>query len=353
MKIRRHKTKIIRIGKTAIGGTKPVAIQSMATVKTSHIKSVVRQIISLQKAGCDIVRVAVLDKKDTSAIRQIRKEISIPLCADIHFDYNLALLALHSGADKIRINPGNIGDRQKIKLVVNAARENNIPIRIGANSGSIDPKVHKGKTLSSRLAQSVLMTIRYIESLKYTNLVVSAKAHSVVETIDAYRFLVEKCNYPLHLGVTASGTGEFAIIKSAVGIGTLLAEGIGDTIRVSLADNPVKEIKVAQEILESLSLRTRDWEVIACPTCGRTDINVISLAKKVESELSRNQIRFPKKNYKIAVMGCVVNGPGESKDADIGITGGRGFGFIFKNGTMIKKVTESKLLSELIRQINK
>lgn len=349
--IKRRLTKAVRIGSVAIGGKNPIAIQSMATVKTSSVAAVVKQIKALERAGCDIVRVSVLDREDARALKKIRSAIRIPLCADIHFDYMLAVTAIDSGADKIRINPGNIGDRDKIKTVVAFAKKKNIPIRIGANSGSIDPRIHRGKTLGQRLAASALVTLEYIESLKYKNLVLSAKAHSVPDTIEAYRIMAEACTYPLHLGVTASGTGEYAVIKSSVGIGALLADGIGDTIRVSLSDDPVREISVATEILQSVGLRKRDWEVIACPTCGRTEIDVIGLAQAVEMKLRDQRIRLPKRPYKIAVMGCVVNGPGESKEADIGISGGRDFGFIFKEGKLIKKVQEKRLLNELLRQI--
>jgi (E)-4-hydroxy-3-methylbut-2-enyl-diphosphate synthase len=350
--MKRRKSKVVQIGSKKIGGNCPILIQSMCNVKTSKVKSVISQIKKLEDARCDIVRISVLDKKDADSIKDIVKEISIPLCADIHFDYNLALIAMKNNADKIRINPGNIGDNQRIKSVVSMAKERNIPIRIGANSGSLNSKIHKGRTLGERLAHSALLTIKYIESLNYFNLVVSAKAHSVCDTLEAYKIIAEKCAYPIHLGVTASGGGQFAIIKSSVGIGSLLSEGIGDTIRVSLAENPIQEITVGKEILQSLSLASREWEVIACPTCGRTVINVIQLAKQVESLLKSGKVKVPKSPYRIAVMGCVVNGPGESKDADIGITGGNGFGFIFKNGVMIKKVNENDLLSELIKQIH-
>jgi (E)-4-hydroxy-3-methylbut-2-enyl-diphosphate synthase len=347
----RRRTKAVRIGSVAIGGKNPIAVQSMATIKTSSVKALIKQIKALERSGCDIVRVSVLDMNDALALKKIRPHITIPLCADIHFDYNLALCALTSGADKIRINPGNIGEREKIKKIVSLAKKKNIPIRIGANSGSIDPRIHSGKTLGQRLASSALVTLEFIESLKYKNIVLSAKANSVPDTVEAYRIMAGACAYPLHLGVTASGAGEYAVIKSSVGIGTLLSEGIGDTIRVSLTDDPVREISVAAQILQSVGLRARDWEVIACPTCGRTEIDVIGLARAVEEKLRSKRIVLPKRPYRIAVMGCVVNGPGESKEADIGISGGRGFGFIFKKGTLIKKVEEKKLLHELIRQI--
>lgn len=350
MAIERKKTKSVRVGRVRIGGNAPISVQSMTTIKTSHISKVVRQIKTLEGCGCDIVRVSVLDEKDARAIKEIQKEIKIPLCADIHFNYQLGVLALQSGADKIRLNPGNVQDKKHIQRVISVAKQKNRAIRIGANSGSLDMRV-KADTLGERLAKSLISYVKQFEREKFQSLVLSAKAHSVVDTIEAYRYISNKTDYPLHLGITATGYGQFAKIKSAVGIGSLLAEGIGDTLRVSLTDSVIEEVKLGIEILQSLNLRKKKFEVIACPTCGRTTINVIKLAKKVEEWLLGEKIKAPKNNYKIAVMGCVVNGPGESKTADIGITGGNKNGFIFKKGKMIAKVPETRLFSELIKHI--
>jgi len=323
----------------------------MTNIKTSKIGPLVNQINRLQNAGCELIRVSVLDFNDARAIKVIKKEINIPLCADIHFNHKLALDAIKSGSDKIRINPGNIKKKNLIKEIISAAKLENIPVRIGSNSGSLDVNKSREKSLGKQLANSILKILKYIESLRFNKLIISAKAHNVKDTIEAYKIIAEKTDYPLHLGVTASGRGEYAIVKSAIGIGSLLSYGIGDTIRVSLTDDPVNEIKVGYEILQSLGLKKREWEVISCPTCGRTEIDVISLSKKVESLLMNKKIHLPKVPYRIAVMGCVVNGPGESKDADIGISGGRGFGYIFKNGKLLFKVEEKKLLSTLLKKI--
>ncbi len=349
MSVRKKKTRLVKVGDVAIGGGSPIPVQSMANIKTSNKKRLVKQIRSLFAAGCEIIRVSVLDKKDAVAIADIKREINIPLCADIHFDYNLALLAIDAGADKVRINPGNIGDENKVREVTLFAKKKKVAIRVGANSGSLDRTRYKNKSLGLNLARSAMDTVKFIESLGFKNIVVSAKAHSVTETLTAYRELSSKINYPLHLGVTASGGGVYSIIKSSVGIGSLLAEGIGDTIRVSYTGNPVEEIKIGREILQALGLADRDLEVIACPTCGRTEIDVIRLAKDVENFILKSGITLPHKPYRIAVMGCVVNGPGEAKGADIAITGGRKFGFIMKEGRVVKKVDEKFLFEELLK----
>lgn len=348
--MKRRKSKKIFVGKSTIGGDSPIRVQSMANIKTSRVSAVSKQINSLTAAGCDIIRVSILDEKDAQSLKSIKKNITIPLVADIHFNHRLALSAIQNGADKIRINPGNISQKNDLREIVAAAKDAGIPIRFGANSGSVDKVTHKAKSAGVVLAKSILSSLRYIESLKFTNIVLSAKGHGVNDTMEAYRILADKTAYPLHVGITASGAGEYAVIKSAVGIGGLLSQGIGDTIRVSLTDAPVHEVRVGCEILQSLRLRERPWEVIACPTCGRTEIGVITLAKKVEHLLATGAMHVPRSPFKIAVMGCVVNGPGESKDADIGISGGRGFGFIFAHGKMVKKVDEKDLLDELIKQ---
>lgn len=350
--MKRRVSKKIKVGNVEIGGGAPIPVQSMATVKTSNVSGVVKQINELANAGCEIIRVSILDKADAQAIAEIKKEINIPLVADIHFDYNLAINAIDNGADKIRINPGNIGEEERVKKVILHAKENNIPVRIGANSGSIEESMfEKYKSNGQRLAYSALESVRFVQSLGFEDLVLSAKAQTVNDTVEAYSILAKETDCPLHLGVTSSGSGEFAVIKSSVGIGSLLQQGIGDTIRVSLTDNPVHEVKVGHEILQSLDLRQRDWEVVSCPTCGRTEIDVIGLAEKVEELLKASKIKLPKTPYRVAVMGCVVNGPGESREADIGISGGRGFGFIFKDGEMISRVDEKDLLAELIKAI--
>ncbi|MFH1710482.1 MAG: flavodoxin-dependent (E)-4-hydroxy-3-methylbut-2-enyl-diphosphate synthase [bacterium] len=343
-------TKVISIGKVRIGGNNPVAVQSMTKTHTRDVKATISQIKRLEAAGCDIVRCAVPEEKDALAIKQIKKHIKIPLVADIHFNYRLALMAVEAGADKVRINPGNIGGEEKLKVVVAACRERGIPIRIGVNSGSLEKdilKKHRHPTAEALVA-SALRNIRIFEKMNFRDIVVSIKSTSVPATIDAYRMLSKKVNYPLHIGITEAGVSTSGIIRSSVGIGALLAEGIGDTVRVSLTGDPVMEVIVAKEILKSLELIKGGVTVISCPTCGRCEIDVEKIAKAVEEKT-----KGVKKSVKIAIMGCAVNGPGEAADADVGLAGGKGSGLIFRSGKIIKKVPESRMLRELMNEVKK
>ncbi len=347
MRIQRKKTREIRLGNIAIGGDNPIVIQSMTNTGTIDIETTVRQITELQAAGCQIVRVAVPNNDSANAIRKIKQKISLPLIADIHFDYKLAIAAIKAGADGLRLNPGNIGGKQKVLSVVEAAKERKIPIRIGVNSGSLSKSVLKKYGVSAPgLVESALEHVDILEKAGYEYMKISVKTSSVPLTIEAYRLLSSRVDYPLHLGVTEAGTDFSGTIKSAVGIGTLLAEGIGDTIRVSLTCDPVKEIAVAKQILQSLHLK-KGLEIISCPTCGRTEIDIISLAQETEKRLQK----FSDMNIKVAVMGCIVNGPGEAREADYGIAGGKREGLIFQHGKILKKVSENKLIAELIKVI--
>ncbi|NLY19253.1 MAG: flavodoxin-dependent (E)-4-hydroxy-3-methylbut-2-enyl-diphosphate synthase [Clostridiaceae bacterium] len=348
--INRRRTLGIRAGGLYIGGDAPVSVQSMTNTKTSNIDETTAQILRLQEAGCDIIRVAVPDMEAAMAISEIKKRISIPLVADIHFDYRLAIKAMENGADKVRINPGNIGSEERVKSVVACAKEREVPIRIGVNSGSLEKELLRkyGGVTPEALVESALKHVKILEDLNFHNIVISLKASNVPLTIAAYKLMSEKVSYPLHIGVTEAGTIYRGTIKSSVGIGALLAQGIGDTIRVSLTGDPVSEVKAGKEILKSLGLLKQGLEFISCPTCGRTEIDLISIAGKVEKALEGID-----KNIKIAVMGCVVNGPGEAKDADIGIAGGDGCAVIFKKGKIIKKVPEDRIVEELLNEINK
>lgn len=346
----RTKTRVIKIGNIYIGGDNPIAIQSMTNTDTRNIPATIAQIKDLENIGCEIVRVAVPDIQAAEAIKKIKESINIPLVADIHFDYRLALKVLDNGIDKLRINPGNIGDEIKIKEVVTSAKQKNIPIRIGVNSGSLEKEFidkYNGVTPEG-LVESALKHINILEKFNFENIVVSIKSSNVPFSIQAHTLLSEKVDYPIHLGITEAGTLWSGAIKSAVGIGAILSKGIGDTIRVSLTGEPAEEIKCAKEILKDLRLRQFGIEFTSCPTCGRTEIDLISIANEVEKRCININ-----KNIKVAVMGCVVNGPGEAKEADIGIAGGKGVGIIFKKGVLIKKVEESQLVTELINEIEK
>jgi (E)-4-hydroxy-3-methylbut-2-enyl-diphosphate synthase len=341
--------KVIYVGGIAIGGNHPVTIQSMCNTLTQDIEKTVTQINQLTEAGCQIIRVAVPNMEAAQAISEIKKQISIPIIADIHFDYRLAIESIKSGVDALRLNPGNIGSENNVKAVIDHAKERRIPIRIGVNSGSLQKdKLEKYGVCAQAIVESALEHVSILEKLNYEEIKISVKASSVPLTIDSYRLLSSKCPYPLHLGVTESGTEFTGTIKSSIGIGTLLAEGIGDTIRVSLTDDPVKEIYVAKQILKSLGLR-KGLEIVSCPTCGRTQIDLINLAKQVEIALKP----YEEKEITVAVMGCEVNGPGEAREADFGIAGGKGLGLIFQKGEIIKKVDEKELLNELIALIEK
>lgn len=340
----RRRSKLLKIGNISMGGDSNIIIQSMTNTNTADIKATIAQINELEKAGCQLVRVTVNNLKAAEAIKEIKKEINIPLVADIHFDYKLALIAIENGIDKLRINPGNIGSDENVEKVVLAAKEKKIPIRIGVNSGSIEKEILEkyGKPCTEALVESAMYHVKLLEKFGFYDIVISLKSSNVRMMIDAYRKISELTDYPLHLGVTEAGTKFQGTVKSAIGIGSLLIDGIGDTMRVSLTENPVEEIKVAKEILKVLDLSDEGVEIISCPTCGRTEIDLINLAKQVEKEFEDE-----KRKFSIAVMGCVVNGPGEAKEADYGIAAGRGTGILFKKGEIIKKVSEKDLLEEL------
>lgn len=343
-------SKVIKIRDIKIGGGNPVVIQSMTNTPTWDIEKTVEQIKKLEKVGCQLVRVTVNTKEAAEAIKEIKKKVTIPLVADIHFDYRLAILAIENGIDKLRINPGNIGDDEKIKEVVLKAKEKNIPIRIGVNSGSIEKHILEkyGKVTSEGMVESAFYHIKLLEKYGFYDIVVSLKASNVKMMVEAYRKLASMCSYPLHLGVTEAGTAFQGTVKSSIGIGSLLLDGIGDTIRVSLTEDPVEEIKVAKEILKVTGLRDEGTEIISCPTCGRTEIDLIKLAHEVE-----DYFKDYDKKIKIAVMGCIVNGPGEAKEADYGVAGGKGVGVLFKKGEIVKKVAEENILEELKKMIEK
>jgi len=339
--------KTIKIGNILVGGGNLISIQSMTNTHTENVVKTIRQIHELTKAGCEIVRVTANNFDAAQAIAKIKMQTNLPIVADIHFDYKLALEAIKAGADGLRLNPGNIGSMQNVLKIVNAAKGQKIPIRIGVNSGSLSKKkIAKYGISAEALVESALEHVAILEKANYEEIKISVKASSVPLTLKSYRLLAQKVDYPLHLGITEAGTEFGGTIKSAIGIGTLLEEGIGDTIRVSLTANPVKEVLVAKEILKALNLR-KGLKIISCPTCGRTEINLISIANKVEKQLQK----YAHLDLKIAVMGCIVNGPGEAREADFGIAGGNGEGLIFQNGKIVKKVTEDKLIEELIHLI--
>lgn len=346
--MKRKKTKKIMVGNVAVGGDSPITVQSMINTSTKDIQNTIKQIRKLEEAGCHIVRGAITDFEDAKAIKAIKDSTNLPFVADIQFDYKLAIAAVKNGADCLRINPGNIGSEVRVKEVVKACKEYRIPIRIGVNSGSIKKEyLNKyGGVNENSMVYSALEQIRLLENLNYYNMKISLKASSVPLTIKSYQKISDTIDYPLHLGVTEAGPAWRGTIKSAVGIGTLLSMGIGDTIRISLTGDPVEEVKVGREILRSLGLLEEGIELISCPTCGRTNIDLIRLVSKVEEEL-----KHIKKPLKVAIMGCPVNGPGEAREADIGIAGGKGEGIIFKKGKVIKKVKEEYLIDELIKEI--
>lgn len=345
--IQRRISKQIQIGNIKIGGDAPISVQSMTNTDTRDVKSTLKQINNMVEHGCELVRLAILNPDAAEAVKDIKKMSPVPLIADIHFDYRLAIRCIENGIDALRINPGNIGKEENIKKVVSLAKTNNIPIRIGINGGSLEKDLEQADMpLSEKMVTSALRHIKILEDNNFDNIKISLKSSDVLTTIEAYRLIAKKVEYPLHLGVTEAGTYTGGIIKSAVGLGTLLAEGIGDTIRVSLTDSPVEEVKAGFMILKSLGLRQRGINFVSCPTCGRTQINLISLAKEVEKRLENFD-----KPLTIAVMGCAVNGPGEAKHADYGIAGGIKEGYIFKKGEIIKKLPEEKLVDEFINLI--
>jgi len=347
----RHKTRTVRIGDVAIGGDTPIRIQSVCNTKTENVEATVAQIRALAAAGCEIIRVAVPNEAAASALKDIRRQIKLPLVADIHFDYRLALAAMENGADKIRINPGNIGEDWKLREVVNAAKERNIPIRVGVNSGSLEKEILKkyGGVTAEGIVESALEKVGRIEELGYANLVISIKSSDVLMCIRAHELLADKTDYPLHIGITEAGTLLRGTVKSAVGLGVILYEGIGDTIRVSLTGDPLEEIKAAREILKSLGLRKGGVEVVSCPTCGRTEIDLIGLANQVEGLVER----YSDLDVRVAVMGCVVNGPGEAREADFGVAGGKGAGVLIRKGEVIRTMPEGELLPALEAELQR
>lgn len=346
--MRRHSNEV-KIGNLKIGGNNPILVQSMLSIPSYDIENSVKQAIKLKQAGCEILRIAIPDKDSIKLIDAIKNAVDIPLVADIHFDYKLALESVAAGIDKIRINPGNIGNEDKIKAVAVACKNKNIPIRIGVNSGSVERKILEkySSPTPEAMCESALYNANLLEKFDFNDIVISIKSSSVRRMAESYRMIAEKCNYPLHLGVTEAGTKTMGTIKSAIGIGSLLLDGIGDTIRVTLTDDPIEEVKAGFNILKALELRECGITFISCPTCGRTRIDIIKIAKEIENLLKNN-----KSNLKVAVMGCVVNGPGEAKEADIGIAGGDGYGVIFKKGKVFKKVEEENLVKELVNEIN-
>ena len=344
----RHKTREVRIGNVVIGGEHPIAVQSMTNTRTEDVEATVAQILLLEAAGCEIVRCTVPTQEAAEALREIKKQIHIPLVADIHFDYKMAIAAIENGADKIRINPGNIGSEERVRAVVEKAKEYNVPIRIGVNSGSLEKDLLEkyGGVTSEGIVESALDKVHMIERMGYENLVVSIKSSDVMMCVKAHELLAPQCPYPLHVGITEAGTLYSGNIKSSVGLGIILNAGIGNTIRVSLTGDPVEEIRSAKLILKTLGLRKGGIEVVSCPTCGRTKINLIELANQVELMVQE----FPL-DIKVAVMGCVVNGPGEAREADIGIAGGIGEGLLIKKGEIIRKVKEEDLLETLRQEL--
>jgi (E)-4-hydroxy-3-methylbut-2-enyl-diphosphate synthase len=345
----RRKTRQISIGPVRIGGDAPISVQSMTKTDTRDVRKTLHQIRLLEEAGCEIIRVAVVDEEAARAIARIKKTIGIPLIADIHFHSRLALMAMESGADGLRINPGNIGGRDRMRPIVKEARSRSLPIRIGVNSGSLEKDLLKrfGGATPEAMVLSALRTIEWMEDLGFYLIKISLKASDVLRTVEACRLFGEKSDYPLHLGVTEAGKGSGAIVKSSIGIGFLLSEGIGDTLRVSLTGDPVEEVRVGYEILRALNIRKRGVEIISCPTCGRCEVDLTRLVERVERDVKK--IVAP---LTVAIMGCVVNGPGEAREADIGIAGGKGVGVLFRKGKVVRKLKEKDFVSVLVREIH-
>ncbi len=339
---------MVFVGEVPVGGEHPIAVQSMTTTDTRDVESTIKQIIQLQEAGCEIARVAVIDEEAAQAVSRIKEGTNIPIIADIHFDYRLAISSVKAGCDGLRINPGNIGAKSKVQEVVKICQDKRVPIRIGVNAGSLDKKIYKkyGQICAQAMVDSAMENIKILEDMDFYDIKISLKASSVPLSIEAYRIISKLVDYPLHLGITEAGTIPRALVKSAMGLGILLNEGIGDTVRVSISSDPVYEVWAAYEILRSAGLRERGIELVSCPTCGRCEIDLFKIIEEVDEK-----IRFLDRKLKIAVMGCIVNGPGEARDADIGIAGGRGLGILFKNGEVIKKIPENQLVNELLKEI--
>lgn len=344
----RRKSRRVKVGNIYIGGDSAITVQSMLNRPASDIEGSVKQAVELEKAGCEIIRAAVPDMAAVKLIEKLKENLTVPVVADIHFDYRLALASLDAGVDKIRINPGNIGSMDRVRAVATACKAKQVPVRIGVNSGSLEKELlaKYGSPCAEALAESAMKHVSLLEQCDFDDIVISIKSSNVQTMIDAYRLVAERCDYPLHLGVTEAGTHNMALIKSSIGIGSLLLDGIGDTIRVSMTDDPVKEVSAANGILKAIGLKTDCADIVSCPTCGRTKIDLISLANEVESRLSGC-----KKNIKVAVMGCAVNGPGEAREADIGIAGGDGCALIFKKGEIVCKVSEEEAVDRLIAEI--
>ena len=346
----KRESRRVKVGNIYIGGGEKITVQSMLNTPASDIEGSVKQAVELEKAGCEIIRAAVPDMAAVKLIEKLKENLTVPVVADIHFDYRLALASLEAGVDKIRINPGNIGSMERVMAVADACKAKQVPIRIGVNSGSLEKELLQkyGSPCAEALAESAMKHISMLEQCDFNDIIISIKSSSVSTMTDAYRLVAAKCDYPLHLGVTEAGTHNMALIKSSIGIGSLLLDGIGDTIRVSMTDDPVNEVSAANGILKAIGLKTDCPDIVSCPTCGRTKINLIALANEVESRLSGC-----KKNIKVAVMGCAVNGPGEAREADIGIAGGDGCALIFKKGEIICKVPENEALDRLLEEIEK
>lgn len=344
----RRQTKQVNVGKYIIGSSSPVTVQSMLNVPSTDIEGSVRQSVELEKAGCEIIRAAIPDIEAVKLIPAIKDKVSVPLVADIHFDYKLALESVEAGIDKIRINPGNIGSDDRVKAVAKKCNEKNIPIRIGVNSGSLEKHIlaKYGGVTPEAMCESAMYHVNLLNKFDFDNIVISIKSSDVKKMVDAYRLMAEMCDYPLHLGVTEAGTYKMSLIKSCAGIGSLLLDGIGDTIRISMTDEPVKEVESAIDLLSALNMKNDRPQIVACPTCGRTRIDLISTAKEVEEAL-----KTCRKNIKVAVMGCVVNGPGEAKDADIGIAGGDECAVLFRHGEVLRKIKEEDIVKELLKEI--
>ena len=350
----RKKTREVKIGKIKIGGDNPIAVQSMLSKPSDNIQENINQAKELESAGCDIIRVSVPDYDNIKLIHKLKENIKIPVVADIHLDYKLVLECVYAGADKVRINPGNIETEKYIKSIANMCNNYNVPIRVGVNSGSLEKNILEkyGKICPEAMCDSALYNIKLLEKYDFNNIVISLKSSDVIMMIEAYRQMSEICDYPLHIGVTEAGTEKMGVIKSSIGIGSLLIDGIGDTIRVSLTEDPVKEVHTGINILKSLNMYRNSINIVSCPTCGRTKIDIMNITKQVEEILESQEIaKNIKKNIKVAIMGCVVNGPGEAKDADVGIAGGNKYGVLFKHGQVIKKIPEQDLVSELIQEI--